>query len=129
MKYRITQKVIDLVQALYDEGYAGEVNITPCMYSGAKETLGDSLCVVLQGFSKEVLHIVENEAGNILLVGRYSPEGEAENFEVRHIVSIAWGYYKHYSVRGYSRPDVFEELFKKYGYIEEKVVTQIVEKD
>jgi hypothetical protein len=121
MTYKITQQVIDLVQALFEAGYSGEATITNLHASGAAEVLGKQFAVSLSGFSKETLQIVEDqETAELVFVGRYSVEHPAPTVE--GLIALAWGMYQEYKSRGYSVPDEFEELFKKYGYMVQKTI-------
>lgn len=128
MTYKISEKVINLVQALIDEGYTGEALITNSYCSGTGNVLGKSLSVQLSGFCKENLYVVERDE-EMVLVGRYATEDIGVDFTVEDIVNIAWSMYKDYKDSGYSRPSEFEDLFKKYGYLQEKTVKKLVEKD
>lgn len=119
--YKITQKCLDLVEQLINEGYRGTVEITKSYCTGTHEVLGDALSIQLSGYCKESLHIVEDtETSELLFVGRYSIEWVTP--AVEGIVESAWGFYKSYKGSGYSMPYEFEDLFKKYGYLTKKVV-------
>ena len=127
MTYKVTTKVLDLFQQLLDEGYQGDAALTNDYATGAKETLGNSMSLKLNGFSKETLHIVEDtDTGSIVFVGRYNKEGVFTDPTVSDIVDVAYSFYQYYKDRGYSMPHEFVELFKKYGHIKEKTVTSTV---
>ena len=128
MTFKVTEKVLRLVDELYEEGYSGGCVYSPPWYSGALETLRNTRSLNLSGFCKETLHIVENLATNeIAAVGRYSIEdGDVES--VKDIVRIAWDMYLAYENSGYSMPSEFIELFKKYDYIEEVQTTTYAKK-
>ena len=121
--YKVTQKVLDLVEDLFKQGYQGEATLTTSYASGTRNVLGDTLSVQLSGFCKETLHLVEDlddPDNDVFCVGRYGEEGYADSVE--RIVGLAWSMYKAYKQSGYSMPHEFEELFKKYGYLKQKVV-------
>lgn len=121
MAYKVTEKVTNLVQALFNTGYGGEAVLTTSYCSGAAEVIGGNMSVQLSGFCKETLCIVEDtDTCKLVFVGRYHEEWLEESVE--GIVQCAWGMYQSYKPRGYSMPHEFEELFKKYGYLKQKVV-------
>lgn len=127
MEYKITEKVLNLVECLFSEGYSGVVEITKSYATGTKEHLSDSLSVQLSGFCKEQLYIVECVGegygnGCIMFVGRYNELGLAESPNVGTVVELAWNKYKIYKDRGYGLPTEFEKLFLKYGYLKKKTV-------
>lgn len=125
MTYKVTEKVLGLVEELFNEGYDGEATFTNCYCTGTGAVLGESYSIKLTGFCKEYLHLTENkESGKVLFVGRYSLENEILNPTVEDIVYCAWIMYKTYKDRGYSMPSEFRDLFEKYGYIEKKIITQ-----
>lgn len=127
MNYKITEKVIGLVEKLISEGYKGEPVITDCYATGTREILGKVLSIRLPGFCKESLHLVEDlDEGVIMFVGRYNHEGAYSDPQVSHVVAEAWGMYKYYQARGYEMPHEFQRLFIKYGYVKETVVTQTI---
>lgn len=129
MAYKITQKVLDLVEELFAEGYEGTTEITNSYCTGTKEILGESVSVMLHGFCKETLHLVEDtETNEVLFVGRYSVEYRSKTPIVEDIVEIAWEMQESYGKRGYSAPSEFEKLFLKYGYMEEEIVVKRVYK-
>lgn len=125
MQYKLTTKVLDLVQQLIEEGYEGEAALCRYGCSGTQAFMDDGgarLWIELTGFSKETLNLVEDvDVNAVVAIGRYSHEGVVES--VQDIVRIAWEMFDSYEGRGYSLPVEFKELFKKYGYIEEKQVT------
>ena len=124
--YKVTQRVIDLVEQLFQEGYTGAATFSNGYASGTKEVLGVSFSLQLTGFCKETLHLTEDSDGNIVFVGRYYEKRRDEDATVQDIVLIAWKMYKSYKTySSYSRPYEFDVLFEKYGYITKK--TQIVE--
>lgn len=124
MTYKITQKVTELVESLFEEGYTGDAIITKSLYSGTEDILGESFSVMLSGFCKESLYIVEDiESGDIVFVGRYKQEASIPEPAVEDIVCIAWEMFNAYEDSGYQLPEEFRSLFLKYGYLEEKVVT------
>lgn len=121
MTYKITQKVTELVESLFEEGYVGEVSVTNSYCTGTKSVLGESFSVMLSGFCKESLHLVEDiESGEIVFVGRYEQEGSIPEPAVEDIVHIAWEMFDTYEDCGYSLPEEFRSLFLKYDYLEEK---------
>ena len=129
MTYKITQKVLDLVDALFNEGYEGECTITNGYCTGTADVLGDTRSCMLTGFCKETLHLVEDtDTGEIVFVGRYGTEKCYENPTVEYVVAIARDMSEIYGTRGYGMPSEFETLFLKYGYIKEEIVTKKVYK-
>ena len=123
MTFKVTEKVLRLVDKLYEEGYPGECVYSTPGYSGALETLQNTRSLNLSGFCKETLHLVENLATNeIVAVGRYSIE-DSDVESVHDIVRIAWDMYLLYENSSYLMPSEFIELFKKYNYIEEVQTT------
>ena len=134
MEYKITEKVLNLVEQLIADGYSGIVELTKAYASGTKEYLGQSLSVQLSGFCKEHLYIVEcigEGYGNgcVMFVGRYDELGLAEEPNVETVVDIAWHKYKTYKDRGYGLPSEFESLFVKYGYLKKVLVEVYEEKE
>ena len=124
MAYKITQKVLDLVEELFAEGYEGTTEITNSYCTGTKGVLGESVSVMLYGFGKETLHLVEDtETNEVLFVGRYSEEYRSKTPSVEDIVKIAWEMQESYSM-----PSEFEKLFLKYGYMKEEIVVKKVYK-
>ena len=124
MVYKITQKVIDLIEELFAEGYEGTAEITNYSCTGTKGVLGESVSVMLYGFCKETLHLAEDtETNEVLFVGRYSEEYRSKTPAVEDIVKIAWEMRE-----GYSMPSEFEKLFLKYGYMKEEIVVKKVYK-
>lgn len=116
--YKITEKVLTLVQQLFEEGYDGEVKIANTYYAGAGEYLKGYLAVEISGFCKEPLYLVEQiYTGAIWGIGRYREEFCSDKITVEDIVNLAWVKYQSYKDSGYSRPDEFEDLFIKYGYL------------
>lgn len=128
MAYKLTTKVIDLVEKLRDEGYCGTIELTNCGCSGTQSVMDENGCrtwIQLSGFSKETLNLVEDlETGEIVAVGRYGHEGTVK--DVEDIVRMSWGMFTCYESSGYSMPSVFESLYEKYGFIkkEEVVIKQ-----
>ena len=121
MPYKVTEKVTTLVEALFEAGYNGEATLTTSYCSGAAEVIGGSMSVQLSGFCKETLCIVEDtDTGELVFVGRYNAKDVRDSVE--GIVQCAWQMFQSYKPRGYSMPSAFEELFKKYGYLKQKVV-------
>ena len=121
MTYKITQRCINLVEALFNEGYDGVATITNRYATGTYSVLGDIFSIELTGFCKETLYVVEDiDTEELLFVGRYAKEYVSESVE--GIVDLAWGVYKSYKHSGYSIPCEFEELFKKYGYLVKETV-------
>ena len=129
MVYKITQKVIDLVEELFAEGYEGTAEITNSYCTGTKGVLGESVSVVLYGFCKETLHLVgDTDTNEVLFVGRYSEEYRSKTPAVGDIVKIAWEMQESYGGEGHSMPSEFEKLFLKYGYMKEEIVVKKVYK-
>lgn len=127
MKYKITERVVHLVQDLYAAGYEGEAALTNNYCTGTAEFFGEMFSIQLTGFCKETLHIAEDtETGSITCVGRYSLELEKSEIAVPDIVQVAWDIYKSYKDSGYSMPYEFKEMFVRAGYIKEKKVTKTV---
>lgn len=124
MTYKLTTKVLDLVEQLYAEGYGG--NATLCRYgcTGTQEEMSDNGCTLwieLSGFAKETLNLAENlETGEIVAIGRYSYEGTVETVE--DIVRKSWEMFGYHEGKGYSMPSEFESLFEKYGFIQKEEV-------
>lgn len=134
MEYKVTQKVLDLVEKLFEEGYKGSVEITKGYATGTAKHLEGSLSVQLSGFCKEHLYMVETVGEGygvncVMFVGRYDELGLAEEPNVETVVDIAWRKYKTYKDRGYSMPHEFEALFVKYGYLKKKIVEVYEEQD
>lgn len=130
MSYKITPKVIALVEQLFAEGYTGKATLTSSYPTGAGEVLGNALSVELTGFCKESLYLVEDtDAGVVLFVGRYRLEGAHEDPTTQSIVDLAWSMYETHFTRGYGRPDEFEKPFIHHGYLEERVrtLTELIE--
>jgi len=114
--YKVTQKVVDLVEELIGSGYTGSVQFTNSYPTGAAEILSGSYSLELSGFCKETLYVTEDmETGKLVFIGRYSQEHIYPT--VDGIVELAWSKYEHYKDRGYSRPCEFEDLFKNFGYL------------
>lgn len=128
MTFKVTEKVLRLVDELYEEGYSGECVYSTPGYSGALEILQNTRALSLSGFCKETLHLVENLATNeIVAVGRYSVE-DSDVESVKDIARISWDMYLFYENSGYSMPSEFIELFKKYDYIEKVQTTTYAKK-
>ena len=122
MAYKLTTKVIDLVEKLRDEGYCGSIELTSCGCSGTQAVMDENDCklwIELTGFAKETLNLAENlETREIVAVGRYSYEGEVDTVE--DIVRMSWYMFTSYESSGYSIPSEFESLYEKYGFIKKK---------
>ena len=130
-KYKITERVIALVEQLISEGYEGEASLSSAYCTGTGEILGAALSVQLTGFCKESLHIVESDDGQIVFVGRYEEEFREPEATVADIVAVAWSMYRSYKDRKYSMPEEFKGLFAKYGYLttRTRVVEELIETD
>lgn len=123
MTYKVTQKVLDLVEELFEVGYEGEATFTNSGCSGTMDFLDGAFAIQLSGFCKETLHLVEDtDTGCVVAIGRYDIESENVN-DVEGIVAIAWNMYYCYEDSGYAMPSAFLDLFKKYDYIKEKTRT------
>lgn len=127
MTYKLTTKVLDLVEQLIEEGYSGEATLSRYGCSGTQAIMDENGCklwIELTGFAKETLNLAENlETGEIVAVGRYSYEGEVETVE--DIVRMSWYMFTSYESSGYSIPSEFESLYEKYGFIQtEEVVVK-----
>lgn len=132
MAYKLTTKVIDLVEKLRDEGYCGMIELVNCGCSGTQSVMDENGCrtwIELSGFSKETLNLAEDlETGEIVAVGRYGHEGTVSTVE--DIVRKSWEMFECHEWKGYSMPYEFEYLYEKYGLIEveEVVVKQVKRK-
>lgn len=128
MAYKVTQKVTQLVEDLFEAGYDGEATLTTAYCTGTKAFFQDCMSVQLTGFCKESLHLAENtETGEITCVGRYSLELEKADVTVPDIVSIAWEMYKEYKeYSNWAMPDEWKDLFLASGYVKEVKVTKTV---
>lgn len=126
MTYKLTTKVLDLVEKLLEEGYCGTVQLSRGGCSGTASVMDEHDCkmwIEIPGFAKETLNLAEDlEDGTITAVGRYQYEGEVETVE--DIVRLSWRMFQYYEARGYSMPYEFIGLYEKYGFIEKKVVTK-----
>ncbi|MGQ8875917.1 hypothetical protein ACUTR7_00285 [Delftia sp. NA_296.1] len=122
-KFKITEKVMSLITSLMDAGFSGEARLTNTYCTGAREILGTSYSMELTGFSKETLCVAEDEAGNIVLVGRYAEADRQPEFSVKDIVQVAYDMYRAYKGRGYSMPSEFQALFVEHGLISKRVRT------
>ncbi len=126
-KYIITPAVIELVEALYEEGYGGTAEIVRVYPSGVADELDECVSVQLSGFCKESLYLVVNaETNEMCAFGRYSieerwPAGEYP--AVKDIVRIAFSMFRTYKDSGYSLPPEFRDLLVKYEYMEFKTET------
>lgn len=133
-KFIINPAIIDLVEALYNEGYDGQASLERHYPSGIADDLEGCFCIMLSGFCKESLHLViDSETNEMVAFGRYSREetwAPDEYPGVKDIVRIAFRMFNGYESRGYSLPYEFKELFIKYGFMEVKTetVTKIVRK-
>ncbi len=131
-KYIITPAVIELVEALYNEGYEGTAELTRSYPSGIADELDGCFSIQLSGFCKETLHLVVNaETNEMCAFGRYSIEERwpvGEYPVVKDIVRIAFSMFYDYKDRGYSLPHEFRDLLIKYEYMEVKTetVTKVV---
>ena len=126
-KYKVTEKVTNLIEKLFDAGYEGEATFTNRYCTGTAEYLDGAFSIQLSGFSKETLHVVENtDTGEVEFIGRYNFEAASAEPTVELIVEIAANMYDTYKDRGYSMPFEFRELFKKQGYLTEQTVTREV---
>lgn len=120
-KFRISSTVTDLVIKLFDEGYKGTASLSRGEFSVAKEYLKGGYAFALSGFCKEILHITEDEYGNIHFIGRYEGQFiDPSQATVESIVHTAWMTYLQYKGSGYDLPYEFKSLFEKYGYISEE---------
>lgn len=125
MVYKVTQKVLDIVDALYDLGYNGKCAYTNSFAAGTRDALGNSFVLELSGFCKESLHLTEDqETGEIVAVGRYHMEGTVDSAE--EVVRLAYRFYQKYKQREYSMPQEFVNAFIRLGLIVEKTVTKMV---
>lgn len=124
MAFKVTTRVMELVEQLIQEGYEGDATITNDYCTGTKEVLGNAISVQLSGFSKECLYLVEDtETGDIVAVGRYNLEYREPEYSVQAIVAKAYEFYQYSKDRGYRLPDAFKNLFVKYGHIVKKTKT------
>lgn len=124
MTFKVTTRVMELVEQLIQEGYEGDATITNSYCTGTNEVLGHCISVQLSGFSKECLYLAEDtETGDLIAVGRYSLEHRGPGYSVQAIVAKAYEFYQYYKDRGYSLPDAFKNLFVKYGHIVKKLKT------
>lgn len=123
MTYKVTQKVLDLVEELFKDGYGGEAVFTNSGCNGTLDFLDGAFAMQLSGFCKETLHLVEDtDTGCVVAIGRYDIEREDVK-TVEDIVDVAWSMYCCYEDSGYAMPSEFLDLFKKYGYIKERTRT------
>lgn len=129
--YKITERVIGLVEQLFAEGYEGEATLSFSYCSGTANIIGSAMSVQLTGFCKETLHLVEDSDGQIVFVGRYNEERRMPEATVADIVAVAWSMYRTYKASKYSRPSEFASLFEKHGYLtkQTRVVEELIEKD
>lgn len=128
MTFKITERVIKLVEDLIKAGYDGEAVLTNSYCTGTFSFLGEVLSVQLNGFCKETMQIVEDtDTEEILFVGRYDLELRHPDPTVETVVEIAWSMYKDYKqYKNWSMPEEFKSLFLKYGYLKEKKITKTV---
>lgn len=125
MTYKITRKVLDLVENLIRAGYRGEVKITDSYPTGTWTVLEGAVVIELSGFCKESLYIVEDLLiGTVCFVGRYSLEDSYEDPTVEDIIRTAWNMYTSYESRGYGLPYEFEDLFIQHGYLKKVTETK-----
>lgn len=123
MTYKITDRCLALVSDLFDGGYDGDARLTRRYPSGAANFLAGVISIELTGFCKETLYLVEDtDTNNILFVGRYNEEDVEPTGA--GIVAHAWTMYRSYKTSGYSIPTEFTDLFKKHGYLKQKVVPE-----
>lgn len=122
-KYKVTERVVGLVQDLIQQGYGGEASLTNSGCTGTMEHLEGSFAIHLPGFCKESLYLTESESGNIVFIGRYSVERDEADASVEDIVRCAWKMYQYYKARGYSMPGEFKSLFEHYGHIRKRTRT------
>lgn len=124
MAYKLTTKVLGLVEQLIEEGYSGDATLSRCGCSGTQSVMDENGCktwIELSGFAKETLNLVEDlETGEIVAVGRYSYEGTVDTVE--DIVRMSWDMFTCYEGSGYSMPSEFESLYEKYGFIKKEEV-------
>lgn len=124
MTYKLTTKVLELVEQLIEEGYSGDATLSQCGCTGTQEVMSENSCklwIELTGFAKETLNLAEDlETGEIVAIGRYSHEGEVETVE--DIVRMSWDMSTSYAYRGYSISHEFESLYEKYGFIKKEEV-------
>lgn len=128
----ITERLINTVTKLVENGYKGEVTITNSYPSGAAQYLEGRFSVKLEGFCKESVYIVDNtDKGYFEVYGRYNLDTtvDYEDADTKFFVDLAWSFYKCYKHSGYGLPYEWEDLFKVYGYIYEEVVTSRVIKE
>lgn len=130
--FKVTERVVDLVKGLYDEGYTGTVEYETSYPSGISDELNGGHSLKLSGFCKENLYLTADaDTGDIHTFGRYCSEDREYTREdslivVEDIVRTAWFNYKSYKERGYNIPEEFKTLFVKYGFLKEKVVTETI---
>ena len=78
MTYKLTTKVLELVEQLIEEGYGGSAELCRHGCSGTWEVMFENDCktwIELTGFAKETLNLVEDmDTGEIVAVGRYGYE-------------------------------------------------------
>ena len=133
-KYIINPVILDLVTALYDEGYDGVATLCNTYPSGVAHELAGCFSIQLTGFCKENLYLVITaDTKHMHAFGRYQRAdlwAEGDYPTVEAIVDIAYRTFVRYESRGYELPQEFKALFIKYGYIEEKteLVTTLVRK-
>lgn len=120
MNFKITQRCIDLVSALIEAGYKGEIKITNGYATGTKEILGTAPSIQLSGFCKESMYLVEDmNIESLYLVGRYKIQLVQTDISVDEIAHVAWMTYQSYKSRDYKRPTEWDALFVKLGYLKE----------
>lgn len=124
MTYKLTTKVLELVEQLIEEGYGGNATLSRYGYTGTRKVMSENGCklwVELSGFAKETLNLAEYlETGEIVAVGRYSYKGTVETVE--DVVRKSWELYNYHEYKGYSMPSEFESLYEKCGFIKREEV-------
>lgn len=125
--YKITPKILNLIEALLDEGYAGEaLIIKKAQFMGNVGEVPYPF-IKLSGFCKDTMYIAENSAGEIVVIGRYNTEIQNSLVTVADIVDLAWDVYKRHVSRGYEYPHEFTELFIKHHYLIKQMVETYIE--
>ena len=124
MPYKLTTKVLELVEQLIEEGYGGNATLSRYGCTGTQEVMSENGCklwIELSGFAKETLNLAEDlETGEIVAVGRYSYKGTVETVE--DVVRKSLEMYEYHEYNEYSMPSEFESLYEKYGFIEREEV-------
>lgn len=129
-KFEVSRRVVRLAESLIAEGFGGTVVLTNSYATGTKKLLNGQFSLRLSGFCKESLYIVEDPTdGEIGFFGRYALHSWYRNPTVESIVDLAWNVYLSYKSLGYTRPVEFEKLFIKYGYLTEKTIKVLEERE